>query len=684
MSRFYQHHLISTSDPGDSDPLPPGERGHLIAAAIRAIGRRPAAAIRAGAEDALNFLGDHPELFGVVARDRVSEATPQQREVALRAELDRIEASTPRAKPTALDSRIAWLGALTGLSALDRSIAAIALRRRTLPLWASLCERALDQPGRLLKASLIGVMLGVTAHAVRQRLQHHSPLLLAGLIEDHEDDDFSASDFLLRLGRVRTTDPVRLAALMLRPEPRSTLGWDDFAHFRGERDLAADMIGASARLRHGVNLLLHGLPGTGKTEFARALADRLGLDAIFIGKANSYGGEPKRSERLAHLSVVRALTRRSRRHLIVIDEADDLMVAPGGGERTAGSKLWLNHLIERSTGPTIWIANDLTLLSDPVIRRMTAAIGFAMPPPPVRERVLERQATVSGLNLTAIDLKRLASLPVAPAVTANAISVAALTKGGAATIERVAIGLGEALGITPVPASRKSCVFDPAFSRADFDLEVLTDRLAGGGHRDWSMLLEGVSGTGKSAFARHLADRLGLELIERRGSDLLGPYVGETERLIARTFREAAERGALLLLDEADALLRDRRGAVRPWEVSMTNEMLNWMERHPMPFIVTTNLADTLDQAAMRRFLFRVGFDTLDAARANLLWTRYFGDPAPNALARIDGLVPSDFAVVARRIAAGGDASVESRLGMLRTEARHRDGSSAKIGFLAD
>lgn len=684
MGRFHRRYPVSAVDPGDGDPLPPGERGHLIAAAVKGIGRRPAAILRSGAEDALNFLGDHPDLFGVIEHDRACESTPHQREAALRAELDRIEASAPRAKPTALDRRIAWLGRLTGLSPLDRSIAAIVLRRRIWPLWASLCERALDQPGGWLKPSLIGAMLGISAHSARQRLQRHSPLLLAGLIEDHDDDDFSASDFLLRLGMIRSADPARLAALMLRPEPRSTLGWDDFAHFRAERDLAADLVESSARLRQGVNLLLHGLPGTGKTEFARALADRLGLDAIFVGKTDRDGCEPRRSERLAHLSVVRALTRRSRRHLIIIDEAEDLMIAVGGGERIAGSKLWLNHLIEQSSGPTIWIANDLGSLGDPVIRRMTAAIGFALPPPAVRERVLERHATASGLHLTEIDRRRLASLPIPPAVAANAIRVAALTDGGAATIERVATGLGEALGVSPVPTSLPTCTFDPALSRADLDLDALTNRLVAGSDRGWSMLLEGGSGTGKSAYARHLADCLGLELIKRRGSDMLGPYVGETERLIATTFRDAAQRGALLLLDEADGLLRDRRGAARAWEVSMTNEMLNWMERHPMPFIVTTNLADTLDQAAMRRFLFRIRFDTLDAARAELLWARYFGDAPPSALARIDGLTPSDFAVVARRIAASGEGSVDSRLAMLRIEARHRDCASARIGFLAD
>lgn len=685
MSKFHRHrvHINSQVDPGDDDPLPSGERGHLILATVNGIGRRPLPIRREGAEDALNFLADHPEMFGPVENIENSDATPRQRDAALCLELARIKAVSPPPRTTALDRRIDWLGHLTGLTALDRAIAALAVRRRLWPLWASMCERALYQSGGWLKAGLIGAMLGATAHAVRQRLQRYSPLMQAGLIEDHQDDDFSASDFLLRLGKIRSTDPDHLAAAMLQPERPSALDWDDFVHFRADRDVAASLLAAAARRRDGINLLLHGTPGTGKTEFARALADRLGLQAIFVGKADSEGGDPKRSERIAHLTVVRALTRRSRKHLIVVDEAEDLMLVPEGRERSLGSKLWLNHLIERSAGPTIWIANDLEALGAPVIRRMSAAIGFRLPPPTVRERIIARHAEGSGLHLTEADRRRLGKLCVPPAVTAHAVRAASLTDGTTATIQRVAAGLGEALRAPLTPPWVEPAPFDPVLSRADLDLEFLAGRLAASADRAWSMLLEGVSGTGKSAYARHLAERLGLELVEKRGSDLLGPYVGETEGRIALAFSEAAERGALLLLDEADALLRDRRGAERGWEVSMTNEMLSWMERHPAPFIVTTNLAETLDPATMRRFLFRIRFETLDPPRADLLWVRHFGDPAPRALAGTSGLTPSDFAIVARRIALCGEVSSVNRLSMLRAEAAARPFASAKMGFMA-
>ena len=83
-------------------------------------------------------------------------------------------------------------------------------------------------------------------------------------------------------------------------------------------------------------------------------------------------------------------------------------------------------------------------------------------------------------------------------------------------------------------------------------------------------------------------------------------WVGSTERNIASAFAEARDDDAFLVFDEADSSLADRRYAERNWEVGQVNEMLTWMESHPLPFACTTNLADRLDSAALRRFVFKV------------------------------------------------------------------------------
>jgi transitional endoplasmic reticulum ATPase len=92
---------------------------------------------------------------------------------------------------------------------------------------------------------------------------------------------------------------------------------------------------------------------------------------------------------------------------------------------------------------------------------------------------------------------------------------------------------------------------------------------------------------------------------------LLGAYVGENEQRIAAAFREAEQENAVLLLDEVDSFLQDRRQARQSWEVTLVNEMLTQMESFNGIFIASTNRLDGLDQATLRRFDLKMKFGYL-------------------------------------------------------------------------
>src|SRR5207237_682577 len=143
-------------------------------------------------------------------------------------------------------------------------------------------------------------------------------------------------------------------------------------------------------------------------------------------------------------------------------------------------------------------------------------------------------------------------------------------------------------------------VYDPAFVQADTDLAQLADGLAHS--RSGRLCLYGPPGTGKTAYARWLADRIGMPLSVKRASDLMSKWVGESEKNLASAFKQAELAGAVLLIDEVDSFLQDRRGASHGWEVSQVNEMLTQMESFSGLLVASTNLMRGLDQAALRRF----------------------------------------------------------------------------------
>jgi SpoVK/Ycf46/Vps4 family AAA+-type ATPase len=175
---------------------------------------------------------------------------------------------------------------------------------------------------------------------------------------------------------------------------------------------------------------------------------------------------------------------------------------------------------------------------------------------------------------------------------------------------------------------------------------------------------------------------MGIDVVEKRASDLLSKWVGDTEKQIAEAFQEAADRRAMLIFDEADSLLRDRGRARASWEVSQVNEMLTWMERHRYPIACTTNLMDSLDPATLRRFLFKVGFLPMTPTQAFVAFRRSFGIEPPEEVGRLDPLTPGDFAVVTRKARLLGERSPNLIAAMLTAEVLAKSGRSRhRIGF---
>ena len=346
------------------------------------------------------------------------------------------------------------------------------------------------------------------------------------------------------------------------------------------------------------------------------------------------------------------------------------------------SKVFMNRLLEDNSTPTLWTTNEVYDMSPAILRRMIFALEMRLPPPRIRARIWARQLAQHDIEATESDTLTLAhEFGAPPGVAAGATAAADLGAGGFDLVRRSVRSLSRVLGYERADGLR-STEFDPALVEADVDLAAIAARLERSDERRFSLCLQGPPGTGKSAYARYLADRLGLEVLHRRASDLLGMYVGETERNIARAFAEARDTEAFLIFDEADSLIADRRGAHRSWEVTQVNEMLTWMESHPLPFACTTNDGERLDSAALRRFVFKAKLGFLKPESAAVAFRTFFGLEAPPSLRSVVLLTPGDFAVVRRKATVLGSLSDgEALVEMLRAECTVKPQHTASIGF---
>lgn len=167
----------------------------------------------------------------------------------------------------------------------------------------------------------------------------------------------------------------------------------------------------------------------------------------------------------------------------------------------------------------------------------------------------------------------------------------------------------------------------------------------------------GPPGTGKTAWANWLGEELGMPVLVRQGSDLLSSYVGETERNIAAAFEQAKADNMVLVFDEVDTFLFARESGQRSWEHSQVNEMLTQIEKFEGLLVVSTNLMDELDPAALRRFDLKLHFDYLNTEQrqrlaqdqAQKLGVVLKDQADVKRIAELNNLTPEDFATVARR-----------------------------------
>ena len=507
-----------------------------------------------------------------------------------------------------------------------------------------------------------------------------------------DDQDVEAIGRLRRFGSPGSEE-ADVRTLLLGQSPQSELLWSDFDHLGQNRENVARLIrGAAARRARGVNVLVYGPPGTGKTEFCRVLAKRLEFDLFGVGEADERGSEPSREERLAELCLAQHLVGEDSASLLLFDEMEDILSgttawSPFGGLlgrslRGSSSKVFMNRLLEETPTPILWTTNAAEDIEPHILRRMMFALEMRQPPAQVRARIWTRQLSSHGIEATPAEAESLArEFDASPGVAAGATAAASLAGGDFDLVRSGVRSLSRVLGCER-PERRATTRFDPRLLEADIDLSVLADRLADRRERRFSMCLQGAPGTGKSAYARHLAERLGLEVKQMRASDLLGMYVGQSEKNIARAFAEARTEEAFLVFDEADSLLADRRGAHQNWEVSQVNEMLTWMESHPLPFVCTTNYGEKLDEAALRRFTFKATLGHLERQSARAAFLACFGLEAPPELDRLNCLTPGDFEVVRRKAEVLGTLSESHALvDMLRTECAAKPQHTATIGF---
>lgn len=543
----------------------------------------------------------------------------------------------------------------------------------------------------------ISLLTGLNKITVTERLSINSRLVSSGLIQ-LKSNSYSKTDMTDRLdlpdsianALLKTCDnPDDIRTHILGESIQAELDWEDFSHLEEIRTPLFGFLKKSLQQNlTGINILLWGPPGTGKTEFCKTLAQQINCNLYAVGETDDEGDEPTRRERLDAMRLAQSLLQYQNNNLLMFDEMDDLFERSGfsalfGGKLQFSSKVFTNRLFEKNPVPTLWIINDIASLDETIVRRMSLVLEIKSPPKSSRQKVWNRIIAKHKLNLSDHAIAELMNLEASPAILNNAVRFARINGQGTDDILFATKGIIKAIKGTVRPVKKLLRTdYCSDLVNTDIDLNDLGARLRDSGQREFSLCLYGPPGTGKTEYVRQLADQLGMEVLVKRASDLLGSYVGQSEQQIAAAFQEAQDKEQFLIFDEADSLLGDRRHAHQNWEVSQVNEMLTWMESHPLPFACTTNLMDRLDQASLRRFTFKVQFDYLTFDQVKSASNYFFQTELSIDRRTFSHLTPGDFATIYRKAHILGVLENQDHIvKMLMQEQQIKKARKQTIGF---
>ncbi|MDN8612357.1 ATP-binding protein [Variovorax ginsengisoli] len=579
------------------------------------------------------------------------------------------------------------IDALAGLLQLNKA-------ERALLLYGTLARYQRDLRSLLVEFKVnnapeayaaIAEVAGVNASEVGEALRAGSRLERIGLVEnlisEHNITDLAdlmkVSEKLPPVLMREYRDRNELMAVFTRPSAKSSLSVHDFSFVEDEARMLVTLLRAAvARKEPGVNVLLYGPPGTGKTELAKVVAQAAGLELFEVEYADRDGNSLSGRDRYRSLQIAQVFLKGSEQSALLFDEVEDVFPPisteaaqlmaraeqiPSPASGSVSGKAWVNQILESNAVPTLWVTNRIEQIDPAFRRRFAYHLELKSPPPGAREQLVRK--TLEGVSVSEAFTAKLAGRKgLTPAQIRTAVRFAelAMTEGGSVEklIERQLKNADLALGTPDALGARRSVTtydLDMLNVETRFEIPRIVDALKARGHG--TLCFYGAPGTGKTALAEHIAKAIGRPLIIKQASDLMSKYVGETEQNMAAMFKEAEAEKAVLLLDEADSFLQDRRGAQRTYEVTEVNEMLQGMERFDGIFVCTTNLLDRLDQAALRRFTFKIKFMPLTGEqRERMFVTEALAGDADQLtheiklrLARLPQLCPGDFAAVKRQ-----------------------------------
>jgi DNA polymerase III delta prime subunit len=475
-------------------------------------------------------------------------------------------------------------------------------------------------------------------------------------------------DFVGKLCQLDMSDD-DVAAILLGKPCKAELKIEDFSHIGEPLDITLKLIKKAVESgEKGINVLIYGPPGSGKTKLAEAIADHLKLRLFSVGEPGNetgfedgriffQGNGTERSAdrvRISQLQRTQSLLADARDSIILFDEIEDLLIKGEDASKNADTqnKLLVNRLLENNPVVTIWTGNNPEKFQEYVRQRFAYSIVMDYQPTLIREKIWNRRLQISNVTLPAEDVRDLArDYSAPPRMIAHAVETMRIVGGGIDTIReslsaasKMAYGQSGAIVIDDrIPKG-----FELDLMEAEQEnMPALFNRLVSRGveKKPFSLLMQTSPNMGSDHVLNLMAEQMAMNPIEVNASDLVS--VRDNQPLpaskILSVFEQATDSRQFLIINNLHNMVENYKQE-NGWDSPLVDLLTQQALKHKLPFAVTVSPEAKLPSTVRLAFSDTLKINPICNNKAATLYGKVFGQELPEELsAKLQGLASEDF-----------------------------------------
>lgn len=468
---------------------------------------------------------------------------------------------------------------------------------------------------------------------------------------------------------------------------------DNFPHLALEAGRIEKIVKAAQKQKkRGVNIVISGPTGSGKTEFVKALAKMMDMNLFAIGESEadntqfSADDQKVAAKRISSLLRAQAILKGQEKTILLMDEFEDFVSNKSDSSKQADpdSKIALNRLLEENFTVTFYNCNDINKFHDSFRNRFFSSLFIGYQPTKIRQNIWAHHLKSNGLKhdlKTALSLARRYEAP--PRNIGNACSSVALQGGDIALIHdvmqdaaKISKGQGFAFDTSyEVPEN-----YDVNLISSPGDVKQSSQSLQNMSSQNapHTLLIEGKAGTGKSTYAYYQAEKMVRSVIAADMKDIVIPTQFATPEMnMVGAFMSALNTNSLLVLDNMEAMFQNISDGDKE---SLMETFGTCVSIHKAPIILTTQDRSLIDEGFRAFMDDEIKFTAMDEEMHKKAAKTIFGNKMIPDFR--NGVAIGDFSRAARSVRSMPEVAANKKVIERRIAASASSDSGASLGFV--